>query len=63
MGEVIKEPVKDLELFRYFKERQLEIPLFPVVKIKRPLFLVYPYQTEDQIINIEEYLDKKQCAI
>lgn len=55
-GIVVKEPVSDMEVFRYCKERELPVPSFPIIKIKQPFLLVYPFEKEDCVINTEQYI-------
>lgn len=55
-GVVVKEPVSDMEVFRYCKERQLPVPSFPVIKMKQPFLIVYPFEKEDCVLHAEQYI-------
>lgn len=55
-GVVVKEPVSDMEVFRYCKERQLPVPSFPVIKMKQPFLVVYPFEKEDCVLHAEQYI-------
>lgn len=55
-GVVVKEPVSDMEVFQYCKERQLPVPSFPVIKMKQPFLVVYPFEKEDCVLHAEQYI-------
>lgn len=55
-GVVVKEPASDMEVFQYCKERQLPVPSFPVIKMKQPFLVVYPFEKEDCVLKAEQYV-------
>ena len=55
-GIVVKEPVADMEVFQYCKERHLTVPSFPVIKMKQPFLVVYPFEKEDCVLHAEQYV-------
>lgn len=54
-GEIIQQPQEDPECYQYFRERDLEIPMFPVIKLKVPFLIIYPYEDEDRMVSMERY--------
>lgn len=55
-GVVVKEPVSDMEVFQYCKDREIPVPAFPVIKIKQPFLVVYPFEREDKLLDAEQYI-------
>lgn len=54
-GTVISNPVEDIEVFRYCEEKDIEVPCFPVIKIKQPFLMVFPFEKQDQVIDAAKY--------
>lgn len=55
-GVVVKEPISDMEVFQYCKDRELPVPIFPVIKIKQPFLVVYPFEKEDAVLDADKYI-------
>lgn len=57
-GKVSLNPLEDMEVFRYCEEKEITVPMFPVIKIKQPFLMVFPFEEKDQVIQVSNYREK-----
>ena len=54
-GEVVEKPVEDMDIFRYCKKKDITVPQFPVLKIREPFLIVYPFEEQDRLLPMVHY--------
>lgn len=67
-GEIVKCPCEDGDIVEYYRKKEVQVPSVPMIKIKTPWLMLYPYEEGDQVLDIAsskeiEMFRKRQADI